>query len=348
MGWHRPSAGMQKGPKGALPRTGRRGDGGGRAPLQVSDVPHLRLALILVDSAVELMLFRLAQYVLHGERFNYSRLHAMEAAVARSEGKGLEAELDRLRPLVTPKTRRRRIDRDFNVKIDFLVEKNELPAMIGPVLKKLHEYRNDTYHRDEHRVDVLGNAVLIYFDAACTILEHYNLGVMTFDGSATPGLTRFTDEATARLDPFRLPGLVAQTFRSEVGLDVAALGAFLSEHLLGRLEDLESSVAYMEANMTGSDVRPGDGYLALQIEDGDVEATFDADVMRRRGYPLSAANVPIWIQRAADVANAATRDEMFHAVRGDRGRVRGTGARRATRRVRDRRRGQHALTAVFL
>jgi hypothetical protein len=279
--------------------------------LQVSDVPHLRLALILVDSAVELMLFRLVQDVLHGERFDFSRLHVMEAAVARGEGKGLEAENDRLRPLVTSKTRRRKIDRDFNVKIDFLVEKNELPAVIGPVLKKLHTYRNDTYHRDEHRVDVLRTAVLIYFDAACTVLEHYDVGVMTSDGSVPPGLTRFADEATALLDPFRLPGLVAQTLRSEVGLDVAAVGAFLSEHLLGRLEDLESSVAYIEADMTGSDVRPGDGYLALQVKDGDVEAVFDADVMRRRGYPLSAANMPVWIQRAADVANAATRDEMF-------------------------------------
>ncbi|MEV7817757.1 hypothetical protein AB0P05_45230 [Streptomyces flaveolus] len=104
---------------------------------------------------------------------------------------------------------------------------------------------------------------------------------------------------------------MAQTLRSEVGLDVAAVGVSLSEHLLGRLEDLESSVACIEANMTGGDVRPGDGYLALQIEDGDVEAVFDADLMRRWGYPLSAANMPIWIQRAADVANAATRDEMF-------------------------------------
>jgi hypothetical protein len=277
-------------------------------------IPQMRLALILLDSAVELMLFRLAEYALQPEWLDFTTLTRKEDAVARGKGSArLAAEIEELRPLVTSKTRRKKIDRDFNVKVDFLVEKDRLPATLRPVLKKMHAYRNETYHRDEHRVQVLQTAVLIYFDVACTVLEHYEVGAMISDGSVPPGLARFTTAAPGLRDPYQVPGLAAQILRSDVGLELPAVAAFLSEHLLGRLDDLEYSVAYVEENLTGPDVRPGDGYLVLQIAEGDLQAIFNAGVMRTRGYPLSAASVAGWKSRAAAVAQMGDRDAMFTA-----------------------------------
>ncbi|MGW5277584.1 hypothetical protein ACWEQP_34710 [Streptomyces sp. NPDC004044] len=40
-------------------------------------------------------------------------------------------------------TRRKKIDREFGTKADFLIEQGKLLPQIGPVLRKLHEYRND-------------------------------------------------------------------------------------------------------------------------------------------------------------------------------------------------------------
>jgi hypothetical protein len=52
--------------------------------------------------------------------------------------------------------------------------------------EKLHEYRNETYHRDQHRIEVIRPAVLIYFDAACTVLEHYEPGMLITSGPLGP------------------------------------------------------------------------------------------------------------------------------------------------------------------
>ncbi|WP_327421134.1 hypothetical protein OG763_09780 [Streptomyces sp. NBC_01230] len=123
----------------------------------------------------------------------------------------------------------------------------------------------------------------------------------------TPDLARFVDEGTAHRDPFGIARRVARQLREEVGLDLETVGSFLSERLLVRLEYLEAGVAELETNMTGPDVQPGDAILGLQIKDGDVDAIFDAAVMRSRNYPLSAACVRGWIERAAALPQLADR-----------------------------------------
>ncbi|MFD0576081.1 hypothetical protein [Dactylosporangium darangshiense] len=193
--------------------------------ITVGRVPQLRLALILLDSAVELIMVRMVEAEFRHERFDFDQLenlrryeawqHSDNPMQRRFATNGpsrdqIAAEIRRFEPRVTSKTRRRRIDRIFDDKIDFLVERQLLPIDVAPALKKLHDYRNETYHRDRHRVEVIRPAVLIYFDVACTVLDHYNPGSMIVGRSFGPELARFQDGSGGYDDPFELPHRAAR------------------------------------------------------------------------------------------------------------------------------------------
>ncbi|WP_406467816.1 hypothetical protein [Streptomyces sp. NBC_01594] len=287
-------------------------------------VPQLRLAHILLDSAVELIMHRMAEAELDSERFDFDQLERLrrldelrksDKSLNRRFGASgpsndqLRAEIQRLEGIVTSPTQRKKI-KEFGKRIDFLVERKKLPEYLAPVLKKLHDYRNETYHRDQHRVEVIRPAALIYFDAACTVLHHYKPDMVVGDGSPGPELARFQDGVPGRQNPFELPRRAAKQLREEVGLDLAAVRTALVEHLLERLDDLESGLAYIEENITGGAI-PGDGIRTMQIKDDDLEAIFDTQALRSRKYPLTMKDVLSWIQRATAMENMDDKHALF-------------------------------------
>lgn len=294
--------------------------------IEVGRVPQLRLAHILLDSAVELIMHRMVEAELERERFGFDQLENLRRLeklrksdnplrrrfATGSSGDQLSAEIKRLEGTVTSKTRRKRINKYFRDKIDFLVERSKLPDDLAPVLKKLHDYRNETYHRDQHRVEVIRPAVLIYFDAACTVLDHYEPGVLIGDGSLGPELSRFQGSLPGHHhpDPFEVPHRAAKQLREEVGVDLATVRTALVDHLLGRLDDLDAGLAYIdESNVNGA--IPGDAIRIMQIEDGDIEAIFDHKVLRSRKYPITTEDVKSWIERATAMEDMGDKHALF-------------------------------------
>lgn len=292
--------------------------------IEVGRVPQLRLAHILLDSAVELIMHRMAEAELDGERYHFDQLENLRRIEAMRKSDNplhrrfatgpsddqLSSEIKKLEAMVTSKRKRKKINDNFGDKIDFLVERTRLPGSIAPVLKKLHDYRNETYHRDQHRVEAIRPAVLIYFDAACTVLDLYEPGVLTGDGALGPELARFQDTRPGHHDPFEVSHRAAKQLREEVGLDLAAVRTALVDHLLGRLDDLESGLAYVEENSVNG-AAPGDAIRIMQIEDGDIEAIFNNEVLRSRKYPLTMKDVKSWIERATAMEDMDDKHTLF-------------------------------------
>ncbi|GAA2255375.1 hypothetical protein GCM10010402_08330 [Actinomadura luteofluorescens] len=288
----------------------------------IDRVPQLRLAHILLDSAVELIMHRMVRSELNDERYPFEQLENLRRiatgtdALIRRERERLgadriQAEIKKLEGSVTSNTKRRRINREFNIKIDYLIERNKLPAGLGPVLKKLHEYRNETYHRDEHRIEVLRPAVLIYFDAACTVLEQYEPGAMILSDSLGPELTQFQQGLPRSSGVFELPRQAAQQLRIEVGLDLESVRSALREHLLGRLTDLQELLDYIEESATARNVIPGDAIRMLQIDDDDWEAILKVEVMRSRPVPYSMDDLTSWLARATALEDMTEKHALF-------------------------------------
>jgi hypothetical protein len=293
-----------------------------RRLIKVGRVPQLRLAHILLDSAVELIMHRMVEQHLRWERHDYDQLKNLyrmrrwrqngtqlqrQFASSITEAE-LEQEIARLEPRVTSKATRHKIDHNFLSKAEFLVDKGALPAALIPVLRKLHAYRNETYHRDHHRTDVLLPAVLIYFDATCTVLDLYNPGSMIGADEVGPELARFQPSWRAG-DPFEIPHRAATKLREEVGLDLSALQSALADHLTLRLEELQSGLEYIDENNPRR--HAGEAIRLMQVDDDDVDAIFRPDVFRRRQFPITMQDLHDWTERAGALREVADRDALF-------------------------------------
>lgn len=262
-----------------------------RSLIKSDGVAELRLAFILLDSVVELLMHRMIQVIFWLRRHDYRNLKSWKVMLARDEAweryPGMNREryqraVDDLEAELVSKTKRARIDREFGAKVTFLVEQGWLPAGLEVVLRKLHDFRNDTYHRDKHRIEVVRPAALIYFDVACSVFEAH-----------------------------RYSSTDAQRMRDDIGLDFETVRGALAEHLLERLEDLRQSLDYIDGCLTDHDARPGDAILVLQMEDGDVEAVTDQEVLRSRAFPIGYGDLDSWTARAYALKSETDRYAMF-------------------------------------
>src|SRR5262245_20336269 len=108
--------------------------------LASSDDEHeLRLALVLLDSAAELILHRESEYQLGWQRYPEGMLRSLQAIVdAGKATPEVKAQMAKLRAQIVPKKERRRIEREFIAKAEYLETKGIIPTPYIQVLKKLH------------------------------------------------------------------------------------------------------------------------------------------------------------------------------------------------------------------
>ena len=232
-------------------------------------VPQLRLAFILLDSAVELIMYRAIRSELASEELQVRMLENYR--IFEAMGRGTDATRKAMRELeneTTSKARRKKVDRDFSQKVDFMIEREKLPTELGPVLKRLHEYRNETYHRDQHRLAVMQPAVVIYFDVACTVLSGHPWPNIGESEELAPELARYQGNPPAWQD-YDLPARAATELRKDVGLDLAVVRAALRSHLLERLQGLEEDIDYVE------------GFIGARHQWADCACFKEAKVIRR-------------------------------------------------------------------
>jgi hypothetical protein len=137
----------------------------------MNDDPHLRLGLMMLDSAAELLLHRECDSRLRwaGEYRELVRA-AEEWRVVM--GKELSSAAG-LREEAIPAALCRWIDRDFGAKCDYLVGRGVLAEPRARVLKKLHKYRNEAYRRDRLRLGTLASASRVYVYLLCTLMRDF-------------------------------------------------------------------------------------------------------------------------------------------------------------------------------
>ncbi len=209
--------------------------------------PHLRLALLLLDSAAELILYRAVQAKLTWQHVDARLLAALDRAQAQGaqlsdEDRARQAEL---RTKVLSKTQRRSLERNFDAKAEYLVTQGDLPGATARALRKVHEYRNEAHHRDTVRAGSLRSAVDIYSYLVCTLLRDLNtIGPMVALG-VPAGLRRYLGDSPWG-GGFEAPRRIAEQLLDASGMaGRPQLGNALSAHLLDRLTDLQEGLEYI-------------------------------------------------------------------------------------------------------
>ncbi|MFJ8301070.1 hypothetical protein ACIQ9R_34930 [Streptomyces sp. NPDC094447] len=274
-------------------------------------VPHLRLAFILLDSVTELILHRTVQSELWDQEMLAGLLPTYKEMADHGHAEAV-AEVEAIEAKIISKSDLNKIDRNFDAKVAFLVGRGVLDAALGPVLEKLHKYRNEMYHRDKLRPEVIKPATLIYFDSACTALDAYRQLCMAY-GSASalgPELRRYAaDDGLLGLVRQDLPQRIAAQLRREVGLDLPQVRSALVQYLHARLDQVRDGLVFIEDNLGVPHLVRGD---ALRLVQANLTATTTLEQVRGRRYPYSRADMERWRHLVCELESIDDKHQLVH------------------------------------
>jgi soluble cytochrome b562 len=120
--------------------------------LAEGSVSHARLAFILLDNAAEVIMRRNVEvHLTHNkamERVLRQWKEILERDPADAEARRHHDEVARE---VVPRSARKTLAWSFDPKVDFIRDRGDIQETESRVLKKLHRYRNELYHRDRVR-----------------------------------------------------------------------------------------------------------------------------------------------------------------------------------------------------
>ncbi len=212
--------------------------------IEQGDVAHLRIALILLDNAVEMMMHR----VIEGKMM-YSDMYArmLENFPADPFDPTREQTRQELATHVVPPKRQKEIRRVFGEKIKFLSEDHDkIPRLCARALNHLHDYRNETQRRDEVRSESITAATLVYFDIATDFLVRLQPGSTAWmSGQNYDWLKKYGIQMKMAPPEETLPR-ITEGLRAGLPLDVAGIRTELSTHLMGRIEAMENQLVFIE------------------------------------------------------------------------------------------------------
>ncbi|MEU3189177.1 hypothetical protein ABZ686_00715 [Streptomyces sp. NPDC006992] len=280
----------------------------------VDRVPQLRVAFILLDSAAEMILHRTSESLLTYQPMQAELLERWRS-IEKSEGstESLRREIESLEERVLSRKSLREIERNFDAKVSFLVSQNSLPIEIGPVLQKLHQYRNETYHRDKLRREFIRPAVLIYFDTVCSMLDHYDQFMVGYSSNTElgPEIRKYLGDSPTSIFRKDRYTVVAAQLRESAGLSVESMGPTLASHLMERLNTLKANLAVVEEflenvpGISSSDI--------LRIVQADLRSNPSLGDLRSRKYKYSSCDLTRWRSEAAALESMDEKYSMFTA-----------------------------------
>ncbi|UJW32447.1 hypothetical protein L3Q67_01270 [Saccharothrix sp. AJ9571] len=286
------------------------------------DEPHLRLGLMMIDSAAELMMYRETDYLLRRGAQYEQMLKQAEKALAH--GFGNQQSVDRLRADVFSKTQRRKIEREFNAKCDLLTREGIINATHARVLKKLHEYRNETYHRDELRPATLASATRIFIHLVCTMMTVMPVHGMGYSSDPPDGLKKYLQSKTLPSnDPMDMQARIGHQLLAELGIgEQGQIGQDLADHVIYRLGEIEEAakecVSYFnDINNRGWDFQSILGLLqAPEPDDPHDHLRRTVENYRQWARPVNIATFRAW-QKGANTLARETDDLAAFAAFAD-------------------------------
>lgn len=215
-------------------------------------VAHLRLALILLDNAVEAIMNRVIDDKLENARMYARMLDTFPSGGLDAKGEALRREIA---SRVIPTSRQKKIEHSFGEKVVFLSDDCDcLPSAAARALRRLHQYRNETQHRDRIRVGSIRPAVLVLFDIAADLLVNLPSGTVWASDDDYGWLRRYglsgrlSDAFAAGVDDLR--ARIAAQLRSGLPLEVGGVRTALVAHLTDRLDAMNEDLAFVATNWT--------------------------------------------------------------------------------------------------
>jgi len=276
-------------------------------------VPHGRLALLLLDNAAETLLDRLANTALVDANMYRNALRSLSDLDDEGDEE-LRAFREELESKTVSDKARQKIEQNFSDTVKFVFSRQDcdLEPELAACLNALHRYRNDAYHGDFVRADVLGPANEIYFYLCCRLLlaQKYIMSRMG-DPPAVVAELLPSDlrPRSGWWDEKSLGDAVAQQLLVRSHLDHGGIALVLSAHLTARVDkvntNLDEFIDYLGFVDRSSALRA----IQLHPLTGEPRVA-DEDFWT---HPLAVTEKAIqgWARRAAAIAKLASAQEAL-------------------------------------
>ncbi|MFF8639022.1 hypothetical protein ACF052_33080 [Streptomyces pilosus] len=193
---------------------------------EAGDQAHDRLALILLDHLVEVIIGREVNAQL---AFQIPDSTIEEMRKFRDSGGQLDGQLSQLIDQHVGPDRRAKMDNHLHQKTRFLRQRGVLTDHERDVLDRLHEYRNAAYHRDTLEPDLIADLVLAYRVLADELLSrHKPIAWVMASSDPAPIVT-----------PHQLRGRLTEG----VDIDLTSMARRFHDHAAKRVQAVSTAVA---------------------------------------------------------------------------------------------------------
>lgn len=278
------------------------------------DVASQRLALLLFDSAAELLLHREVEHRLAMNEWLRGIVRTYEQHEAHGfpldeDAAANKAELD---AQILSQTRARRVRATFDAKLDFLVEVAALTQPLSRVLVKLHRYRNEAYHRDTVRSETIHTAVAVYRYATLVLMTELPPRMMSWSGRPPTVIAKyFQEQAHLGREPQRQIAealLVRLDARREAGI-----AQDLHDHVHARLDELEDALDFI-VDMIGGEKWDREAALRFaQLPEQTDVRMMTTDDFRSLDVPVRGEDLVRWRAAAERIVEAPDQLAAFSA-----------------------------------
>lgn len=291
-----------------------------RSYLSRGTVVHARLAFILLDNAAEVIMRRNIEAALSNNMFWENILDRWQEILAEHPGNAeASRQRDEVKSKVVSKRTRKALAAGFDAKVDFICKQGGLQETEARVLKKLHQYRNELYHRDHIRPETIRSVCLLYFDLACTLFEtlaQAQFSVVTVHMQAPEALRKFAVPGSENGYP--AVEQIAASLRAGLGIDDASLRKLLAEHLTARLDDLDAAISQAVDALFGevSALVPTGPWRRAVVHHAQWktdELPESLDELLDSKVTYEEADLACWRQRVAELQEINGRMEQFAA-----------------------------------
>ena len=226
-----------------------------------------RLGLILVDNAVEIILYRQCTDRLTWDS-SFGQIHEFARAIGTDSLAEPEYELsdDSQHSIMTPRQRAMAKSRPLKDRLRVLEEMGDLQSLERTFIAIAHDYRNELYHAGLRHDGIVRAIAYHYFLLCCDLFVRmghfsgYSYMISSSDKYTEVALQYLPtrDGKISFIDVDK--GVMAQKLRTELPDDIAPLSATLADNIRSRIAEINENFDFL----IEEDPRPVDAKTLLR------------------------------------------------------------------------------------
>lgn len=279
----------------------------------IGDLSRLRLALLLLDNASEILMYRA---VVQELSWRDRKGRIFSSATNHMSGIELDALKKDLGYEPLSAKARKTLLWEYDAKVDFLStvkEDRRLPIATGRVLKATHRYRNEAYHRDRIRRATIEPVVFVLFEIVTDLLLILQPGTRWYSSNDdwTAFCKRYGFDHPSQALHEGVP-VIVHSLKDGMATDVSSIAAGLAGHLTSRIHEVERALESVSEN-SGADLTPAAELRRIQFwsERGYVPQTADDPEFSQFVPDVSLDLLTTWRHQAGSLAAETDKLDLF-------------------------------------